>query len=652
MLDAHDGTQYLTATIGETRFFSSQDVTLPGQAPEDSNSSDCMAELAMNVRDHWKVDLGYQWDAEATQTQRAQARLQYRRDEYHVVNIAYRYQRDTVDEIDVAAAWPIADHWSAVGLYDFSMLDRKPLERFAGLEYGNCCWGLRLVYRRYVTSRDGNTDTAIAVQLVLKGLTNVGDSADRLLERGILGYDRRLTNHMRSPLLIFALATTLACVTARAQTRELSRSGELLDGIVALVNDGVVLKSELPGRDGPHRGAGCRSQGTQLPPTPVLTRQVLDRLVIEQLQLQRAEKVGIQVSDETLNQALANIAAAQQRAAGASCPALLAREGVDYTAYRRELRQQITIDQLRQRDVLQRINVTPKEVDAYLARQEGKASLREEFLLSHILIAVPANATPGADCWRRRSLVDDLYKRLQAGEDFAKLAVAYSNGQQALEGGSLGWRKGSELPSLFADVAPGLGKGQVAEPVRNASGFHLIKLDDRRGGEAIMENQTHVRHILLTTNEVLDDEQRRGRSSRPSAQRILAGEDFAAVAKAVSEDPQSAIEGGDLGWAGPGQLRAGFRGADEQAAAQRDQRAVPDPVRLAHHPGARPPRVRRHRRQAEPGSHPRHPEQQAGGRSGDLDPAPARRGFRRVPALVPRPTRHGGRYSPDCHHHR
>lgn len=361
-----------------------------------------------------------------------------------------------------------------------------------------------------------------------------------------------LLPHVRTRLLSGAVLFFLALIglapLARAQTRELSSSGELLDGIVALVNDGVVLKSELQ-TETDRIVARLQKQGTQLPPTPILMRQVLDRLITEQLQLQRAEKVGIQVSDETLNQALANIAQRNNMPLS-ELPALLAREGVDYATYRHELRQQISIDQLRQRDVLQRINVSPKEVDAYLARQGGKASLREEFLLSHILIAVPANATP-EQILAAEHLTDDLYKRLQAGEDFAKLAVAYSNGQQALEGGSLGWRKGSELPSLFADVAPSLSKGRVAEPVRNASGFHLIKLDDRRGSEAIMENQTHLRHILLTTNEVLDDGAAKGQL-KAIRERILAGEDFAAVAKAVSEDTQSAVNGGDLGWAGPG----------------------------------------------------------------------------------------------------
>ncbi len=355
-------------------------------------------------------------------------------------------------------------------------------------------------------------------------------------------------------LALLALLTAGLPGLALAQTRELSSSGELLDGIAALVNDGVVLKSELQAETD-RIVARLQQQGTQLPPTQVLQRQVLERLVVEQLQLQRAEKLGIQVSDETLNQALATIAQ-RNNVSLAELPAVLAREGVDYADYRRELRNQVTVEQLRQRDVLQRISVSPRELDAYLARQEGKASLRQEFLLSHILIAVPANATSDQITAAERQ-VQDLYARTQAGEDFAKLAVAYSNGQQALEGGSLGWLKGSELPSLFAEVAPGLSRGQVSQPVRNSSGFHLIRLDDRRGGEAIMEDQTHARHILLTTNEVLDDSAVKTQLEEIRA-RILGGEDFAAVAKAVSEDPQSAVDGGDLGWAGPGNFVPAF----------------------------------------------------------------------------------------------
>jgi LPS-assembly protein len=189
LIDADNGTQYVTATIGQTRFFGTQEVTLPGGTPVDANSSDWLAELGLNFWDHWKMDLGWQWDSDASESERAQARLQYRRDGRRVVNLAYRYRRDFVEEIDVSAAWPITDRWSAVGRYDYSLFDQEPLESFVGLEYQNCCWGLRLVYRRYLASRTGEYDTAIAVQLILKGLTNVGDPADRLLERGILGYE-------------------------------------------------------------------------------------------------------------------------------------------------------------------------------------------------------------------------------------------------------------------------------------------------------------------------------------------------------------------------------------------------------------------------------------------------------------------------------
>lgn len=188
LIDAADGTQFVTATIGQSRFFSAQEVTLPGASPVDSNSSDWLAELGLNFWDHWKLDLGYQWNSDASQTERAQARLQYRRDGKHVANLAYRYRNDSLEEIDFSAAWPLSDNWSAVGRYDYSIYDQEPIESFVGLEYGTCCWGVRLVWRRYLATRDGAYDTAIALQLILKGLTNVGDPADRLLERGILGY--------------------------------------------------------------------------------------------------------------------------------------------------------------------------------------------------------------------------------------------------------------------------------------------------------------------------------------------------------------------------------------------------------------------------------------------------------------------------------
>jgi peptidyl-prolyl cis-trans isomerase SurA len=341
---------------------------------------------------------------------------------------------------------------------------------------------------------------------------------------------------------------------AISQTRELSSSGELLDGIAAIVNDGVVLKSELE-IEIQRIVERLRAQGTQLPPPQVLREQVLERLVVQRVQLQRAQRANIDVSDETLNQALASIAE-RNGTTLAELPRLLASEGIDYGAYRADLRNQIAIDQLRQKEVIARIGVSPREVDEYLARQAGKEGLNQEFLLSQILVAVPPSA--GSEQLRAaEEKINDLARRIEAGEDFAQLAVAFSDGQQALEGGSLGWRKGTELPSLFAEVAPGLAKGQVSPPLRSSSGFHLVKLDDRRGGEPVFEDQVRVRHILIQTNEILDDAAARQKLGDIRA-RILGGEDFAAVAKVVSEDEQSAIQGGDLGWSGPGTFVPAF----------------------------------------------------------------------------------------------
>lgn len=361
---------------------------------------------------------------------------------------------------------------------------------------------------------------------------------------------------MRTMKILLPVAL-LALLSARAgaQTLELSTSGEMLDGIAAVVNDGVVLKSELA-MELDRIVARLQEQGTPLPPQRQLVQQVLERLVLTRIQLQRADRLGVQVTDEMLNQALGNVAQ-RNGVTLADLPGLLAREGISYNSYRRELREQLTLEQLRQRDVIARIAVTPREVEEFMARQVGREFLNQDFLLSHILVSVSSSAD-SQDIEDARRRAEDLYQRVQSGEAFAELAVAFSDGQQALEGGSLGWRNGQELPSLFQDVAPSLSVGEVSTPIRSASGFHLIRLDDRRGGERVMEDQTRVRHILLTTNEVLDDDAVRQRLADIRRQ-IVEGGDFAAVAKVVSEDPGSAVEGGDLGWSVAGDFVPAFQ---------------------------------------------------------------------------------------------
>ena len=189
LIRSKDGSQFLTATVGETRYFSPQDVVLPGEQPSDDTASDYIAELGMNVNDQWKVDLGYQWDSDQSVTQLAEARVLYRADDYRIVNLSYRFRRDSVREIDLAGAWPIGDRWNIVGRYDYSLLDNKPLERFVGLDYSTCCWGVRLVARRNLTTRDGESDTSFSLQLLLKGFGSTRSPAESLLDRGTLGYD-------------------------------------------------------------------------------------------------------------------------------------------------------------------------------------------------------------------------------------------------------------------------------------------------------------------------------------------------------------------------------------------------------------------------------------------------------------------------------
>jgi peptidyl-prolyl cis-trans isomerase SurA len=295
--------------------------------------------------------------------------------------------------------------------------------------------------------------------------------------------------------------------------------------------------------------ARLREENTEIPPQDVLIPQILERLVVNELQLQRAAMAGVNVPDSMLNRALADVAR-RNGTTLSELPELLAGDGVDYAAYRKEMRQQLIVEQLRQREVISRIGVTPREVEEYLDREQGAAYRDNSYRVSHILISIPAASTP-EEIDTARDKASDIYERINTGEDFAQLAIAHSDAQNALEGGSMGWREGDSLPTLFAGIVPDLQPGQTAEPLRSASGFHLIKLEEVKGNERIMENQVRARHILLQPNEIMDDAvvEQRLNDIRDD---ILNGDDFAAIAKAVSEDPGSAIEGGDLGWAGPG----------------------------------------------------------------------------------------------------
>jgi peptidyl-prolyl cis-trans isomerase SurA len=292
-----------------------------------------------------------------------------------------------------------------------------------------------------------------------------------------------------------------------------------------------------------------QEQKVELPSQSVLRQQVLDRLILQEIEAQRAKRVGLTISDEQLNGALQEIAV-RNKIPFDQLPTALGAQGVDYKVYRESMRKELMLTTLRQRDVIAHINVTPRELDQYLARQQSAAS-NDDFNVSHILLSLPAAATP-QQLEEISKKAQDLSARAAKGEDFGQLAIANSNSQTALDGGALGWRKGAQLPQFILDLVTKMKPGDVSDAVRTPSGYHIVKLNERRGGEAqVIINQIHVRHILMKTNELDDDETVRQKLAR-LRERILKGEAFAGIASTTSEDPGSAPDGGDLGWTGPG----------------------------------------------------------------------------------------------------
>jgi peptidyl-prolyl cis-trans isomerase SurA len=335
---------------------------------------------------------------------------------------------------------------------------------------------------------------------------------------------------------------------AAAAAPPAAKTGRLLDRVVAIVNDGLVTQSDLDEQTA-MIAERLREQKTALPPADVLRKQVLDRLIIQEVQAQRAERLGLKISDEQVNSALAEIAQ-RNNLQLAQLPAALAQQGIDYAAFRDNMRKEITMQALRQRDVLSKISVTPRELEQYLERLKKLPSETTEYNLSHILLAIPPDATQ-AQVDEIAKLAQDILERSKT-EDFSRLAVAYSNSQTALEGGSLGWRKGPELPTFLAEMVVGMKAGEVSKPLATPNGYHLVKLNAMRSTEGSpIEDQVHARHILMKPNTLQDDATVKQRLSSVR-ERILKGEEFAAFASSMSEDSGSSVNGGDLGWSGPG----------------------------------------------------------------------------------------------------
>jgi peptidyl-prolyl cis-trans isomerase SurA len=345
-------------------------------------------------------------------------------------------------------------------------------------------------------------------------------------------------------LLLIALLAAAAAV----------RAGVELDRIVAVVNGDVILFSELDGRMRQVM-AQLEQQGTPAPPRQVLEKQVLDRLILTNLQVQMAAESGIKVDDETLNRTISNIAA-ENKLSIEQFRDILEQDGYSYERFREEMRNEILLSRLQQRQVENRVTVSEREVENFLSTQDMQGDTETEYRLRHILVAIPDS--PSADeAAEAEQLAQNLWQELKDGGDFATLATSHSDGQQALEGGDLGWRKAGQIPSLFAPFIPEMKPGDISEMIRSPSGFHIIKLEDTRSGEKTIITQTHSRHILIRVDELTTESDAR-RKAEQLKHRLDLGDDFAELAKSHSQDPVSAGQGGDLGWTNPGELVPDF----------------------------------------------------------------------------------------------
>jgi peptidyl-prolyl cis-trans isomerase SurA len=339
---------------------------------------------------------------------------------------------------------------------------------------------------------------------------------------------------------------------AFAQTRELGSSGEMLDGVAALVDSGVVLKSELQVRMqvvadnfAQQMAELPPEQRGQLPPLSILEQQVLDQLILEEIQVQRANQIGLEVGDDMLNEVLADIAA-NIGTTLENLPAWLTSQGIDYPSFREDQRRDIQIRELERREVMERISINPRELEQCLALTTMSETEEFEYNISHILIGFPPDAGQ-SEIQQAETTIRDIVRQLDQGADFAQLAASYSESATNLEGGQLGWRKGSELPTIFVADVTQLEVGEHSTPIRGGGGFHIVRLNDMRGSEPQLVDQIRPRHILLSPTAILDDDATRQRLQGIREQ-IIAGDDFATVAEAISDDTASSIDGGDLGW--------------------------------------------------------------------------------------------------------
>ncbi len=334
---------------------------------------------------------------------------------------------------------------------------------------------------------------------------------------------------------------------------------QVVDKVAAVVNNGVVLESDV---DGLMQSVKLNAQqaGQQLPDDGTLRHQILERLIMDQIVLQMGQKMGVKITDEQLDKAIADIAA-QNKMSMDQMRSRLAYDGINYNTYRAQIRKEMTISEVRNNEVRRRVTILPQEVDS-LAQQVGSQNdSSTELNLSHILIPLPENPT-SAQVDDAEKQARDIVAQAQNGADFGKLAITYSADQQALKGGQMGWGRIQELPSIFAQALATAKKGDIIGPVRSGVGFHILKVNDLRGqSQSISVTEVHARHILLKPSPIMTDQQARLKLEQIAADIKSGKTTFDKAAKAFSDDPGSANQGGDLGWATPDIYDPAFRDA-------------------------------------------------------------------------------------------
>ena len=366
------------------------------------------------------------------------------------------------------------------------------------------------------------------------------------------------------PLFPKACAVAIAGLLCVAALPALAQSAriQLVDRVVAVVNDEVITRYEL-NEQKRAVAAQLKRQGVTMPPDAELDAQVLERFINEKVQLQYAKENGVRADDETVTASLQRIAG-DNKMSMLQFSAALKQDGVTLEKFRDELKNEIVLSRLRDREVESRVVVTDAEIEAYLAQAKLQGANQSEYQLAHILVLVPEQATPD-QVEAKKKRAEEASRQLKTGTAFAQVAAVFSDASDATQGGALGWRQGDRLPALYAQASQKLAVGETSDVLRSANGFHIVRLIDKRVGEqkAIVE-QNKARHILVRVNDLVGEAEARSKIERLK-DRIGAGSKFEDVAKLGSEDG-SAPKGGELGWVSPGDTVPEFEAAMTKAA--------------------------------------------------------------------------------------